>query len=80
VPLTVASLRSPLEWADPDGGATASLSTGFRALDMQAPTLSNGLRQIAFATLWRAALDELTDALVRRFATSRALALGSPLR
>jgi hypothetical protein len=77
VPVTVASQRSPLEWADADGGASSSAPAGLRMLNMQAPITSDGPSATAFAILWQAALDELADALVRRFATSRALALES---
>jgi hypothetical protein len=57
-----------LEWADPDASVTASARPAFRLLDMQAP---------AFSAMWRLALDDLAEALVRRMATNRAIGVAT---
>jgi hypothetical protein len=71
----VASHLRLLEWADPGAAVTSILWPAFRMLDMQAPSLGSEPRQTAFAVLWGATMDQLADALVRQFATSRALSM-----
>lgn len=69
--------RRMLEWADPDAMVTASPGQAFRVLDMQAPAFSGEMRTAAFSAMWRSALDDLAEALVRRLAAHPAVALGS---
>ena len=63
-----------LEWVDPDAMTTLSLRPYFRVLDMQAPAFSDSLRLAAFRAMWRSAMDDLAQALVRRLAASRTVA------
>jgi hypothetical protein len=66
-----------LEWADPDARVTASVHPAFRLLDMQAPAFSGEMRLVAFSAMWRSAMDELTQALVRRFAMNHAVGVAT---
>ncbi len=68
-----------LEWADPDAMAASSWRSAFRVLDMQAPRFSGDLRLATFRVMWRSAMDDLADALVRSLAANRAVGVAMAL-
>jgi hypothetical protein len=69
--------RRLLESDQLDGGRFAPLWPAYRVLGMQAPEGSGAPRLSAFSVLWRAALDDLADGLVRRLAANRVVGVAT---
>ncbi|HYN64974.1 MAG TPA: SpoIID/LytB domain-containing protein [Candidatus Limnocylindrales bacterium] len=62
-------------WALSDAGAATALWPAYRVMSMQAPSTSDQMRLLAFNVLWRSALDDLADGLIRRLVAGHSGAL-----
>lgn len=65
-------------WALSDAAPGSALWPAYRLAGMRAPDASDQLRLLAFNVLWRSALDELADGLMRRLAGGNSVVLARP--
>lgn len=72
--------RRVLESAELDAGRFGPPQPAFRVFGMQAPPGSAVPHLTAFAVLWRSALEDLAEGLMRRLAANRAVGLAGVVR
>ncbi|HKO32609.1 MAG TPA: SpoIID/LytB domain-containing protein [Candidatus Limnocylindria bacterium] len=71
------SLARLLAWADPGATPPGALWPAYRLVDMHAPDVSAGdPRMSTFGALWRSAVHDLVERLVRQFAWERTGVVG----